>query len=364
MKTLFIIFALAALLATIISFAGQPVPVEQKLIRIHTADVLSEFSGIEQESVDLQAALADMAQDPLLVLKAKAALLRYPVMTRKLLPLYGSEPEFQEILRQHGESVLAPIQYFVSNPVGSIELLNRGGKLYEQFKQWLFENDSHQAIVDSAQRLTPSERGWYAIQFIHIEGFDFLGQFLVTPEGKVEWLASERALEGLTQFFADGIRQLEKRHRMDEPIGADDIGWAALDVMVFASTVKVLRIGRFAASTTQNASRGKRSAALAVRFSRGGHLALSSARYAKWPVIVGLGYLVIAHPSLINDLFAELAALIGVPASLFQFAGWWLLLVPALYFLRGLLWLVTPALQVILWGIGSLLAVLSGRRVT
>jgi hypothetical protein len=361
MKRLLGVFVLAALLATLFSLAADPVPVEQKLIRIHASDVLGGFPGIEHESVDLQAVLADMADDPLLVLKARAALLKYPFIARQLLLIYGGEPEFQAILRQHGDSVLPPIHYFVSNPIGSIEWMNRAGTQYELFKKWFGDSKRTSDVVDSEQPLTPTERGWYAVQYIDTEGHDFLGQFLVNPEGKVEWLASERVLEGLNQFFAGGLRQLEKRHRMDEPISAADIGWAALDVVVFASAVKVLRIGRFAAANTGNASRGTRSAALAVRFSRGGRLVLSSARYAKWPLIVGAGYVVITHPSLINDFLVELADVIGAPALLIQFVGWFLLLMPALYLLRGLLWLITPLLQAVLWSIGRLLAQLSGR---
>jgi len=336
MKRLFAIFVLAALLATFFSLAAEPVPVEQKLIRINANDVLGEFPGIEHESVDLQAVLADMAQDPLLILKARAALLKYPVMARQLLEIYGGEPDFQKILRHHGDSVLPPIHYFMSNPVGSIEWMSRIGGQYQLFKKWFTNHENGATIVDSVQPLTPTERGWYAVQYIRTEGHDFLGQFLVNPEGKVEWLASERVLEGLNQLFAGGLRQLEKRQRMNEPIDAGDIGWAALDVAVFAGAVKVLRIGRFAAATTQNASRGTRSAALAIRFSRGGRLVLGSARYAKWPLMVGASYLIITHPSLINDLLVELADVIGAPALLIQWVGWLLLLMPALYLLRGL----------------------------
>jgi len=214
--------------------------------------------------------------------------------------------------------------------------MNRAGTQYQLFKKWFTDHEKSSTAGDSVQPLTPTERGWYAVQYIHTEGHDFLGQFLVNPEGKVEWLASERILEGLNQLFAGGLRQLEKRQRMNEPIDAGDIGWAALDVAVFAGAVKVLRIGRFAAATTQNASRGTRSAALAVRFSRGGRLVLGSARYAKWPLMVSASYLIITHPSLINDLLVELADVIGAPALLIQWVGWSLLLMPALYLLRGL----------------------------
>lgn len=48
---------------------------------------------------------------------------------------------------------------------------------------------------------------------------------------------------------------------MDEQISASDIGWASLDVFVFASAVKVLRVGRNIAVSTQTASRGTHTAA-------------------------------------------------------------------------------------------------------
>jgi hypothetical protein len=365
MKKNIIIFTLSALLALLISLVVQAVPLEQKLIHIHAIERLGEFPGIEKEPIELQAALADMAYDPVLVLKAKAALLRYRTMALELLPLYGSEPEFQEIFKQHGDSVLPAIQYFVSNPIGSIEWMSKAGKQYEEIKSWLGLNKSDTSTEELSateqQALTPTERGWYAIQYIQAEGHDFIGQFVVNPQGKVEWLASERVLEGVTQFFGSGIRQLEKRYKMDEQISAGDIGWATLDVLVFASAVKVLRVGRNVAAGTQTASRGTRSAALTARAISGGRLVLSGARYAKWPLFLGGVYLVIAHPSLINDFLAELAAVVGLPALLVQLIGWMLLLLPAIYLLRTLLWFAMPFIKIGLWSCSKLLAHISGR---
>lgn len=365
MKSRFIIFALAALLAIVISLTSKTVPLEQKLIRIHAIERLSEFPDIENESIELQAALADVADDPLLVLKAKAAMLRYPAMARELLPIYGSSFEFQEILREYGESVLPAIHYFVSNPVGSIEWMSKVGKQYESIKSWFVnsENDSpaSEPVPELAQSLTPTDRGWQAIQYIRAEGHNFIGQFVVNPEGQVEWILTERVMEGLTQFFSSGIRQLETRYKMDEQIEASDIGWASLDVLVFASAVKVLRVGRNVAVTTQTVSRGTRSAALTARVISGGRLALNGARYAKWPLLLGGAYLVITHPSLINDFFAEVAGIIGLPAFVVQFLGWILLLLPALFLIRSLLWFVMPFIKTGLWSFSMFLARISGR---
>lgn len=365
MKPRFVTFALAALFAIFISLTSNAVPLEQKLIRIHVMESLSEFPGIENESIELQAVLADLAHDPLLVLKAKAAMLRYPAMAREQLSVYGSRSEFQQILREYGESVLPAIHYFVSNPIGSIEWMSKAGKQYESIKSWFVnrENDSPSSELtpELAQPLTPTERGWYAIQYIRAEGYDFIGQFVVNVEGQVEWIVTERVTEGLTQFFSSGIRQLETRYKMDEEIKMSDIGWASLDVLVFASAIKVLRVGRNVAVTTQTASRGTRSAALTARMISGGRLVLTSARYAKWPLIIGAAYLVLTHPSLINDFLAEVASIVGLPAFFVQSIGWFLLLLPALFLIRGLLWLSMPLIKTGLWSVSLLLGRLSGR---
>lgn len=366
MNRSYIIFAIAAVLAVSISLASKPVPLEQKLIGIHAVERLGEFPDIEQAPIELQAALADMAHDPLLVLKAKAAMLRYRAISLQLLPLYGSEPQFQKVLREYGEPILPAIHYFVSNPVGSIEWMNKAGNQYEAIKSWFANNENHatdkQHPTVLAQSLTPTERGWRAIQYIEADGHDFIGQFVVNSQGNVEWLFSERVMEGVTQFFASGLRQLEKNYKMDEEIRAADIGWATLDVLVFASAVKVLRVGRNAAVSTQGASAGTRSAALTARAISGGRLVLSGVRYAKWPIALGGAYLVITHPSLINDVLAELASVVGVPALLVQFFGWLLLLVPVLFILRTLLWFIMPVIVMTFNSITQLLSLLSGRK--
>ena len=98
MKKLLLICGMALLMAAVFSTIAQPVPIEQKLISIHASDVLGDFPGIEHESVEIQAILLDMSDDPLLLLKAQAAFIRYPDMARDLFPLYAAEPEFRDVL--------------------------------------------------------------------------------------------------------------------------------------------------------------------------------------------------------------------------------------------------------------------------
>lgn len=357
---------MAILMAAVFSIIAKPVPIEQKLINIHARDVLGDFPGIEQEPVEIQAILLDMSDDPLLLLKAQAAFMRYPDMARNLFPLYAAEPEFQDILRRYGEDVLPPIQHFVSRPINTIEWMNRASRQYQAAKRF-FTGTPETSRPDSQlsnerKELSPEERGWYAVNFIQTEGHDFLGQFIVDSQGATQWIGTERVLEGVNQFFASGIRDLERNYRFDNEITAGDVGWASVDVLIFASAVKILRVGRAAAVTTKGASRGTRSAALAARVTRSGQMVLSSARYAKWPLVIGAGYLVVAHPSIINDLFAGMADVLGYPVAAVQFVGWLLLLIPALYIGSWLLWLLAPLLMALLRAMSHLVATLSGRR--
>lgn len=366
MKKLFFICGIALLMAAVFSTLAQPVSIEQKLINIHAADVFGDFPGIEQESVEMQAILLDMSDDPLLILKAKAALIRYPDMARRVYPLYAEEPAFQSILKQYGEDILPPIQHFLNQPIHTIEWMSKASKQYQAAKRFFTGTPEDSPPTGQAfeahKPLSPQERGWYAVNFIESEGYDFLGQFVVDSQGVTQWVGTERVLEGLNQFFASGIRDLERNYRSGSEISAGDIGWASVDALVFVSAVKVLRMGRAAAVTTKGASRGTRSAALVTRISRSGKMVLSSARYAKWPIVIGAGYLIIAHPSIINDLLASVADVLNYPVIIVQLLGWLLLLIPVLYIASWLLWLLAPLLIGLLRALSQLVAILSGRH--
>ena len=88
---------------------------------------------------------------------------------------------------------------------------------------------------------------------------------------------------------------------------------------------------------------------------------MTTARYAKWPAVIGVGYLVVTHPGIINDFLAEVAEVLGYPVKLVQFLGWILILLPALYIGSwGFRLIVRPALGLL----GTLITGLShiGRR--
>ena len=82
MKKAMAILGIALLVAAIASVASDPVPIEQKLISIQAREALPGFDGIGDEPVDVQAAILDLGDEPLLLLKAQAALMAHPDMAR------------------------------------------------------------------------------------------------------------------------------------------------------------------------------------------------------------------------------------------------------------------------------------------
>jgi len=307
---------IALVVAVLVALRLQPQPVEERLVRLHSQEVFGADSQLLSESLPVQATLLDYRSDRLLLLKAQAALQVYPEHTRQLLELFGEEPEFREALKTHGEYLIPPVIHFYRNPVSSIEMLNR--------------------VAGTRETLTPEQRAWYAVNFANKEGQDFTGQFVVAPDGSIEWIWTERITEGVTRFFTSGIRTLESRYRTDQPISVSDIGWAAVDAVVIGSAVKFLKAGRAAATTARATTVTTRSAAYGSRLARAGQMASTMIGYAKWPAVAALAYVAVRHPVLLNDLFAGAAKVLGVPPWMIQVPGWFLILLPLLLILRWL----------------------------
>jgi hypothetical protein len=261
--------------------------------------------------------------------------MRYPDLARHILPVYGDEPDFQEVLVNYGEAALPPIGYFMDNELFSLKMRRALSKQIEDARRLYGRlrgapEDATQPTMVSAPKLTAEERGWYAIQFLREDGYDFLGQFVVARNGKADWVQTERVTEGMSGFFLGGVRGLETKWRQGEDIEASDLGWAGLDVLVIASTVKLLkalRAVRSVAPASNTARAGNFSWRVRVFGSRvlarGGRLATKVASYGAVPAAI---YLMIAHPELINSTLAAFAGWIGVGPWLVQFVFWFIAL--------------------------------------
>jgi hypothetical protein len=320
---------------------------------------------VAAEPLEVQALLLDYADNEQLVLKARLALLRYPDLARRILPIYGGETEFQVVLLTYGEAALPPIAYFMDHELTSLEIRRALSERVERARL-LYARlvgapvDAAPPVTEPVPELTAEDRGWYAVHFLLDEGYDFLGQFTVDPEGKADWVQTERVTEGVTNLFLGGIRGLEAKWRQGAVIEGSDLGWAALDMVVIASSVKLLkavRAGRAVAPGVAAARTGGFSGRVALFGSRvlarGGRLGLAVARYGAIPAAV---YLMFRYPQLINSTLAELGDWLGVDPWLVQFLFWFVTLSVimrlALFLLGPLSWV----LRSLGWMTGTLAA--------
>lgn len=357
MKKLSILLIAALMTAAAIGLAWQPASFEERAIalqRDHAPPHLA--AALRGEPLDVQAVVLDYQEDPLLVLKAQAALTRYPRLARVVLPLYGDTPEFKEILAAHGESVLLPIAYFLHNevtPVSVVHYAKQKLKTVKTAANSLLNNRQPTGTAgaqaeEDATALTPEQRGWYAVNYIRAEGHDFLGQFVMDAQGDPRWNQTERLTEGASMLFTSGIRDLETKLQTDQTLTAGDIGWAAADAFVAVGAVKLLRLGRAAAASGQSIKTSTRTAALTSRVARTSQLGARIAQHGKWPAIAVVAYIALRHPAIISDALVATASLFGVPDWLGLLVGWTLILLPLLYvggwILRAIVFLASALL--------------------
>lgn len=122
MKTWQASIVLAVLTAIAIALVVRPMPVADRLAIIQIGDKLPPLAEeLSDEAPEILWLMIEYADDPLLLLKAQSALLRYPELSREVLPLYGFEPEFKQVLAEYGEQVVLPIHYFLTNEVRSVQ---------------------------------------------------------------------------------------------------------------------------------------------------------------------------------------------------------------------------------------------------
>ncbi|EAR21567.1 hypothetical protein [Nitrococcus mobilis] len=374
-RKLSVLLILSIVSATLISLAAHPEPYEHRLQRVALQEALPQMAGVlAHEPAAVKAVFLHYAGNEALVLNARLALLRYPVKTRRILSLYGTDPAFQEALGAYGASVIPPIDYFLGHDIGTLKVLKFAGEAVtaaSRFWKGGAPVPTERTAANNDGVLAAPGRGRYAIAFIQKEGHDFLGQFVVDAAGQVHWIQSERVLQGISSFFAGGIRSLETKYRTDEEVGTADYLWAGVDVLATAAAVKALRVSRTGAATAgagaetvaaggrgaraaESASLMRRTAALAPGLIRAGGL---GGRIAKYGAIAATAYIVLRHPSLITGLAGEVARLAGVPTWPVQLTVWSVLLLPVLYLgvfllrlvLRPLLFLASAVAAGLAW---------------
>jgi len=325
-----------------------------QLIRIQAEQELGHIDPrILEEPAQVQATLLDYAADQELVLKAWIALSKYPASAREILLLYGTEPEFKDILRRYGDAVIPVIQYFRDNDVWTVRAMDATGKAIDSVmeatrKLWRRVMGSEPenpkpAAPPAPVELGPVERGWYAVNFIKHEGYDFLGQFAVHPDGKARWNQTDRVVKASTAFFTSGVRNLETRMDLGQDITGADAFWAGLDVALIALPAKILMSGKAVARSGQELNLASRTRLVAPRLLPTGKFFRTLGAYSAAAATL---YVVATHPSLLNSVFAELADLAGISPWIVQAAGWSVVIAVLLYVFS---WLLFPLAKFMLF---------------
>lgn len=341
MRPVVTLFAVALLGATALTALSEPRTLEEHALDLRLARALPDLADdLRTEPSPLRAAFVDFSGDEELVLNARLALLRHPLLARQVIPLYADSAAFQLVLRRHGPAAIPPIHYFVTHDPATLRLRAR-------VVAWLSQWDGKPGTRPNI--LSPHERGTYAIEFIRREGHDFLGQFVTTDAGEVAWIQSERFATEAKRFLTSGIVELETKRLLGEEVYPGDYGWAAVDVLLPFAAFKAARAGKAAATGRAAAAttRAARATRLAGAGAHAGRLARFGRTATRAGVVVGAAY-VVMHPGVIGSIGSELAGWTGWPEWLITAMLWFLLLAPLLI-VAGVAhrWLLRPAWRTI-----------------
>ena len=354
MKNLLRVSLLAMLCALLITILARPKPLDEQLVELQVAQRMPHYAQqLAGQPAAIQALLLAYDSDPILLAKAQLALTRYPLLAPPIFQTFGMHPTFQDVLRRYGEDVVLPIHYFLTEEIFTLEVMRSLSEttrsVLDALRVW--EDEDAEVAGRAGGRLSAEERAWYAIQFLDEEGYGFIAQFVLTPDGTVAWLQTERFLDAVNRFFASGLTGLETRWRRDQSVTMSDFGWAAVDVAVGVGAFKLLRMGRSAGVAGRSLSVSQRSAVMGAGLWRG---TVIGTRIVKYGAPAVLAYMAVRHPSVINSLLGNLAEKLGLPVALVQWLGWTVVLLPVLLVLRFLLgpmaWLTIKTSQLLRWG--------------
>ncbi|CAM4192946.1 hypothetical protein VRRI112168_17485 [Vreelandella rituensis] len=342
MRTWRVILVATILAAGILTAVASYEPFDAKLVRLETQRALPALAPtLAQESPEINVLFLGYAADQALWMSASLAMLRHGDVAREVLVEYGLLPQFQRVLVRYGADAVLPISYFRTHDVAILRAQHWIGERYQQVSRWWSD-----AGESTNAQLTPYRRGQIGIVLLDDNGHALLNQFVVSDQGEVEWLQGERMVTGVGDFFTSGLRDLESQWRRGDAIGAADLGWAGVDLLVMVSAVKVLQAGK-AARAARVGSVEAQGARVSLRqgvLASGGRFA-ALPRMAKVAAVSTTAYVVIRDPSLVSALGVNLSHWLGWPVWLGQFLIWLIVLLPLLIMTRFIYrWLLTPLL--------------------
>ncbi|WP_293598815.1 hypothetical protein [Polynucleobacter sp. 35-46-11] len=373
-KKLLLIGLFALTSSALITYLNKPQSYDDALVAIQSKKMLAPIDpAILDQPTDIQLLMMQyMSESPILAQESLIALKKYPKFAPDIFEAYGENADFKKALDQYESSIIPVIYYYRTNDMLSLKLKQGIQKGVDAAKKavvslWDTMTQKEAAPEQETQpleKLDPHQRGLIAIKVINHDGYDFIGQFLTNKDGEVHWVQTDRITSGITGFLTSGIKNVEVKHDEKENVTASDYFFAATDALVFASALKVLKVAKAAeetgkatevatqsgkalkeASTVAKSANEVKAVSFIERTRLFGASLIPKSKFLRklgaTGVYIATGYVIVTHPGLLNSIFAEIAKLLGLPAFVGQFLGWFLLIgvlfYPVIWLLGGFL---------------------------
>lgn len=322
--------------AAIVAFSSGQGSYFDRLVSLDSrSSIVRDIYAAAGDSPELRALFLDVSDRPQLLAKMQFALENYPTDARDVLIAFGGYEDFQKALQEYGEGIVPIIAFFQKTELKTMKLRFEAGRGWD----WVLGKGK----TDPDKIYGPEYRGLFAIQAIRLKGHGFLEQFGLNDEKKAVWLITPQVTDLFKDLFTSGMATVEKNVRLRQELLARDLAWAAADAFPFASLFKALK-GLKAVKPIEAAaasSKVARPVAMADRTVLYGSRILSRDRVATTLRLTGAAaavYITVRHPSLLNGLFEDTGAWLGLSPLVSKLMGWAFVLAPFV------IWLLPAAL--------------------
>lgn len=374
-KKILLVGVIALTASAMITYLNKPQSYDDALVAIQSKKILAPMDPtITDQPTAIQLLMMQyMSESPILAQEAIIALKKYPKLTPDILEAYGETADFKQALNQYESSIIPVIYYYRSNDMLSLKVqqaVQQGMEATKNAAVSMWDKVTHKTPepeqVQKTQptiKLDPDQRGLIAIKTINHEGYEFIGQFITNDNGEVHWVQTDRVTSGITDFLTSGIKNLEVKHDKNEDLTASDYFFAATDALVFAAAFKAVKVAKAAEETGKaievTAKGGKavkemsavaksadevKAMGFIERTKLFGASLIPKSKFLQAAGRIGVyaatAYVIVAHPSLLNSVFGEIAKWLGLPPFVGQLLGWFLLIV---ILFNPLLWLIILA---------------------
>jgi hypothetical protein len=273
-----------------------------------------------------QAVASALAADDRLL---EVALAQYPGSAPAIAITYGHLDLFREQLARFGPQVV-PIVAAYQDSFTTADAFRIAGLAFESVRKGLGGDPD---ALGSAP-ITPEERGLIALLNMREEGNAFVGQWEIADNREARRVPSRLVTLAGPELLIGGLTALERRILQEREIDWRTYGLAAVDVAAIAAGVAVLRFARTAARGIRATPAATRAAALPGARNLGKVLGINAMRFG---VPIGLGALIVLHPSVFTHYLWVLAESFGLPGILGPLIGWAIVIVPLAFFLSWML---------------------------